>query len=102
MILILWMIVSLRLSPGISGEFKCFPTKTNIVTFRGDSTQEVPLPTVRLIQGFWPSQWAMQYAAYVYLTETIGLNVTMYPMDDPNAITDKYDMLFEMWDITEH
>ena len=33
------------------------------------------LPTIRLIQGYYPSQFAMQYAAYMYLKEKMGVNV---------------------------
>lgn len=40
-----------------------------------DSKNMTHLPTIRLYQGYYPSQFAMQYAAYVYIREKMGVDV---------------------------
>ena len=74
------------------------------------------LPTVRLFMGYYGSQWAVQYTAYLYLKEKLGLNVTWFPSDqhyvlyDPAnvgngypdfyfdwMVEDKYDLCLEIW-----
>eukprot|EP01083_Nonionella_stella_P105492 303416_1 len=115
----------------------CLPeSERNNLTFANNNNKIMShLPTVRLIQGYYPSQFAMQYAAYFYLREQMGVNVAFYPDDNPNALferygdytewcetstahdctehppypvfyyedihDDKYDLLFELWDIQE-
>ena len=76
-------------------------------TYVNSSTLITNLPTIRLFEGYYPSQSAMQFAAYIYLQEKMGVNVEWYKPENP---TDRYphyffqdivnnsaDLLFEMW-----
>ena len=40
------------------------------------------LPTILLFQGVYGTQWAMQWTAYIFLKEKLGVNVSWYPSDD--------------------
>jgi hypothetical protein len=106
-----------------SSTFKCFTSENTEIRYSNSKKKAASLPTVRLIQGYYPSQYAMQYAAAMYLTEKIGLNVSFYPSSDPNALSiaskkgelvpgypefyfawimqDRYDLLFEIWSTME-
>lgn len=58
-------------------EFVCFDeSQQTKLTFVNHAERTMDqLPTIRLIQGYYDSQWAMQYVAYVYMTEKMGVNV---------------------------
>ena len=55
----------------------CWPaSERKTLTFINNANKTMThLPTVRLIEGYYPSQFAMQYAAYVYLKEKMGIDV---------------------------
>merc|ERR1719295_81010 len=118
--------VLLEYSLFVIGEFSCWDeSEQATMTFINNPNRTLDhLPTIRLIQGYYPSQYAMQYAAYIYLKEKLGVNVTFYPENDPNSINevvsnttynnisygypefyfkeieqDKYDLLFEIWGV---
>eukprot|EP01083_Nonionella_stella_P016152 45161_1 len=123
-----------------SDDYYCWEESERVVLkfANNESKAMTQLPTVRLIQGFYASQFAMQYAAFVYLAEKMGVDVEFYPENNPNALwikykdypgwceymnplnlsnitcsdaapypefyfedigNDKYDLLFEIWDI---
>eukprot|EP01084_Bolivina_argentea_P047038 86653_1 len=60
------------------------------------------LPTIRLIQGYYGSQWAMQYTAFIYLKEKLGVNVTFYPENDPLVLINIYRDYTDWCDIHDH
>ena len=61
--------------------FDCWdPSEQTRITYTNNVNKTIDsLPSVRLFQGVYGSHWAMQYTAYVYLTEKLGVNVTWYP-----------------------
>ena len=68
----------------VTGEFNCWDeSEQATLTFANNQNRTLDhLPTTRLIQGYYSGQWAMQYAAYVYLREKMGVNVcllSVYP-----------------------
>ena len=66
-------------------------SERSILKFKNNPQKNMTdLPQIKLIQGYYPSQFAMQYAAYVYLKEKMGVDVTFYPDNDPNALFDRY------------
>eukprot|EP01083_Nonionella_stella_P181288 648872_1 len=70
-----------------------------VLQFTNNANKNIThLPTVRLIQGYYPSQFAMQYAAYVYLREKMGVDVTFFPSNDANSLFDRYDGYTEWCD----
>jgi len=107
----------------VGADFSCWDTSEQAnLTFINNANKTLDhLPTIRLIQGYYPSQYAMQYAAYVYLMEKLGVNVTFYPENDPASMPpnpgsnasvdaypqfyfeeikqDNYDLLFEIWGV---
>merc|ERR1719295_336907 len=112
--------VLLEYSLFVIGEFSCWDeSEQATMTFINNPNRTLDhLPTIRLIQGYYPSQYAMQYAAYVYLKEKLGVNVTFWPENDPSKMPpnstiyggypsfyfeaiaqDQYDLLFEIWDV---
>eukprot|EP01083_Nonionella_stella_P072585 195759_1 len=65
--------------------------RTASLTFTNNPNRTMThLPTIKLMQGYYGSQFAMQYAAYVYLKEKQGVDVVFYPDNDPNALFDRY------------
>ena len=61
----------------VGGEYSCWDeSEQATMTFINNPNKTLDhLPTIRLIQGYYPSQYAMQYAAYIYLKEKLGVNV---------------------------
>ena len=116
---ITWCIVAMNVVKlATSINFNCWDeSNQHKLTYQNNKDKLIEgLPTIRLFQGFYGSQWAMQYTAYVYLTEQLGVNVSWYPSDDhyillnesfnrpdyPSFyfhwfIQDKADLLFELW-----
>ena len=97
-------------------EFHCWPeSDRKILRFYNNNTNIIQhLPTIRFIQGYWASQWALQYVGYLFLKEKMGINVEFYPKlssglsfvdaagEYPfkywsNIEDDNYDLLLEMW-----
>lgn len=99
--------------------FSCFDEQTTLV-YKDSGREITNLPTIRLFQGVYGTQWAMQWTAYVFLSEKLGVNVSWYPSDDHDILTDpdkynfditpgypdyylkwtsqdKVDLLFEIW-----
>eukprot|EP01084_Bolivina_argentea_P006903 13038_1 len=76
----------------LSNGYHCWTeSERHILKFKNNPNKNIThLPIVRLIQGYYPSQFAMQYAAYVYLKEQMGIDVTFYPGNDPNALFNRY------------
>ena len=94
-------------------------TESHTLRYENSSKPIDILPTVRLFQGYYGSQWAMQYAAYVYLTEQLGVNVSWFPSSEHYVFyeedfnvngsswypeyyfkwisQDESDLLFEIW-----
>ena len=114
--LCLWIVCVIR--PSTSINFNCWDeSEQQKLTYTNNPSKLIEgLPTVRLFQGFYGSQWAMQYTAYVYLREQLGVNVSWYPSDNhyilyndsfdrpayPHfyfhwLVDDKADLLFELW-----
>eukprot|EP01084_Bolivina_argentea_P263231 445436_1 len=58
--------------------------------FHNSSKNITFLPTLRMLQGYYSSQFALQYVAYTYLREKMGIDVTFYPSNDPNSLIDRY------------
>eukprot|EP01084_Bolivina_argentea_P160107 278829_1 len=105
-----------------NSNWQCFDTKPTITYKNNVNVTVDSLPTVRIMQGWWGSQFAAQYLAYVYLADVIGVNVTFFPgppgsidlyLSDNLGYTypefyyqfieeDKYDLLFEDWDYPEY
>eukprot|EP01083_Nonionella_stella_P229974 813384_1 len=110
--------------PAASNQFYCFhPTDRKEIKYSNVHNKSIDqLPTIRFIQGFWGSQWATQYAAFIYLKEKMGVSVDWYPQQEGNIIDpeilfnfefeekdtdpafywnwiekDKYDVVFEQW-----
>lgn len=108
----------------IYGEYQCFSDdELGKLYYVNEPDREIninDLNPIRLIQGFYGSQTAMQYVGYIYLKEKLGVNVKWYPLSDPNVLyklyyndtlypsypwfyfewilDDKYDILFDIWD----
>eukprot|EP01083_Nonionella_stella_P018150 50712_1 len=79
-------------APSVTAEYYCWEQADRLVLkFINNVNKSIThLPSVRLIQGFYDSQFAMQYAAYVYLQEKMGVNTEFYPENDPNALFRRY------------
>ena len=98
--------------------FNCWDeSEQRQLTFANNPNKTIDgFPTVRLLQGYYGSQWAAQYTAYLYLKEQLGVNVSFYPSDEhfilydpdfdrpdyPNyyfqwIMEDKADLLMEVW-----
>jgi hypothetical protein len=71
----------------VQSEFQCFNDSVRAkITFKNNPDKEVPdLWTVRIMQGTYASQWALEYGAYMFMREMLGINATFYPTDDPDA-----------------
>eukprot|EP01083_Nonionella_stella_P033815 92537_1 len=62
------------------GDFWCWPqSERTSLRFVNNNKSMDHLPNIRFIQGYWDSQWAVQYIAYLYLKEKMGLNVEFFP-----------------------
>eukprot|EP01083_Nonionella_stella_P048610 129831_1 len=96
------------------GDFSCWPeSERTSLRFANTNNSIDHLPTIRFIQGYWDSQWALQYIGYLYLKEKMGLNVEFFPklssglsLDNlspypdfywQSIADDEYDLLLEMW-----
>ena len=85
-------IILLSISNGDKDYYCWKESERSTLKFKNNKNKNMThLPTIRLIEGYYPSQFAMQYAAFVYLGEKMGINVTFYPYNDPNALFDRYD-----------
>ena len=75
--IILFIIACINLSN--ADEQHCWPaSERKTLTFINNANKNMThLTTVRLIEGYYPSQFAMQYAAYVYLKEKMGIDVCL-------------------------
>ena len=121
LLLLSFHLVYLVLLPTIHSEFACL-SETNGLFYYNSTKKIEDLPTIRLFQGVYGSQWAMQWVAYIYLTEMLGVNVTWYPSDIHESLVDpvkynvsvgkgyphyffdwiaddKVDLLFEIWPV---
>ena len=107
------MLVVINLSHVHSSDYNCFSASQQKTLTYTDSGREVDsLPQIRLFDGVYDSQWAMQTVAYIYLQEKMGINVTWYPngIEIPNRTypffffdelaNDTADLLFELWSVT--
>eukprot|EP01084_Bolivina_argentea_P067132 122334_1 len=61
-------------------DFHCWPqSERTILTFVNSNKSMEQFPTIRFIQGYYDSQWALQYIGYLYVKEKMGLNVEFFP-----------------------
>ncbi len=62
---------------GMDDKYYCWnPSDRVNLTFNNNPAKPMDyLPKIRLIQGYYPSQFALQYLAFVYLREKMGVNV---------------------------
>ena len=115
------LMFTLLLSVTKSINFNCWDeSERHTLTYEGTNKTINILPTIRLFQGYYGSQWAMQYAAYMYLTEQLGVNVSWFPSDEHyifytnftstinltdwypdyyfhSIVADQADLLLEIW-----
>ena len=77
MIITIFLIIFIQ-ELSCSDNYHCWePSERKILTFENNPYKNMThLPTIRLIDGAYPSQNAMQYAAYVYLREKMGVDVS--------------------------
>jgi hypothetical protein len=75
---------------GVLEDFQCFADPKQ-VTFNNSADQPY-LPQVRIMTCGYSSQCALNFAAYLFMKEKLGMNVTLYP-------TDEYDNVWngEFW-----
>eukprot|EP01084_Bolivina_argentea_P173420 300369_1 len=98
----------------VHSEFHCWPqSERKMLTFDNSNKSMEQFPTIRFIQGYWDSQWALQYIGYLYVKEKMGLNVEFFPklssgltLDNFSPYPDfywdeiannNYDILLEQW-----
>lgn len=76
---------------GVLDDFTCFDDPKVITYTNSDNQPE--LPQVRIMQCGYSSQCALNFAAYLFMKEKLGMNVTLYP-------TEEYDNVWagEYWD----
>eukprot|EP01083_Nonionella_stella_P085656 237581_1 len=71
-------------------DFQCFnDSEINTIYYTNNASTPVPvidLPTVRIMTCLYESQCITNFAAYLYLKEIVGINVTFYPDVDPSQI----------------
>jgi len=71
--------------------FECFPAEEQKKNYFANANyvNEIPegvLPQVRLLMCGYESQCALQFAAYLYMREKLGMNVTFYPTLDYDSV----------------
>jgi ABC-type proline/glycine betaine transport system substrate-binding protein len=81
---VLNMLLQLLLSFQSVFSFQCLAeSERKTITFANNQGVAVPgLWKVRIMQGSYGSQYAMEYAAYLFMKEMLGIDVTFYPTHD--------------------
>ena len=110
-------------SLGYNSDWQCLGVNKTTITFKNNVSKSVPdLWNVRIMQGGYASQWAVNYVAYTFMQQKLGINVSFYPTYDHDDIwnyftwganstypsnywqwikDDLMDVNFEFWPIQE-
>lgn len=81
----------------ILDNFQCFDDK-KVNYFQNDPDTEIYegiLPQMRILQGGWESQSALNFAAALFMKEKLGMNITFWPTVDPDLVW--YGQFWDNW-----
>ena len=93
----LWLGLNLN---RVKSEYKCYDPGMIIMYQNNASKQVTGLPTIRFTEPYYGSQYALQYAGYVFLRDVMGVSVEWTSIFTPTDVSGTYPVYF--WDMIKN